>query len=113
MHIALLVPEYLAWHYTEAVRLWFNIVSNFLWFTYHFFSMPVMIRRFAKPVDGKPLTTLMNIVGRTVVLVIGAVFCAGVIALGAVLAVFWLFLPVITAVSCIQAFVFLFKFLQI
>lgn len=113
MHIALLVPEYLAWHYTEAVRLWLNIVSNFLWFTYHFFSMPVMLRRFTKPIAGQPFTTLVNMVGRVVVLVIGAVFCGGIVLAGAVLTVFWLLLPIITVVSCLQAFVFLFKFLQV
>jgi hypothetical protein len=113
MHIALLVPEYLAWHYTEAVRLWLNIVSNFLWFTYHFFSMPVMLRRFTKPVAGQPLTTLVNMAGRIIVLALGMVFCCGIVVVGALLAVFWLFLPVITVASCVQAFVFLFKFLHV
>ena len=49
MPIALLIPEYFLWHYTTALRLCLNVVTNFIWFTYHFFSMPVLFRTLFAP----------------------------------------------------------------
>lgn len=52
MQFVLLVPEYFIWHYTEAIRLTINIISNFLWFVYHFFSVPVLIKTLLAPIHG-------------------------------------------------------------
>lgn len=49
MQIVLLIPEYVVWHYTTALRLCLNIVTNFIWFTYNFFSVPILLKSFFSP----------------------------------------------------------------
>jgi len=110
------IKEYLLWHYGAAPREFFALWKNFLWFGYHFFSIPLLVSTFAAPVyrlqekssgsfdPGRILgdfvvTTLMRIVGmilRTIVLALGTVFEA-ILALLAVPALaLWLLLPILS-----------------
>lgn len=106
MHLALLVPEYIAWHYTEAVRLSLNIITNFLWFTYHFFSIPVLARSLFKPFAGHIGLVLVGVLLRLVVIVSGIVFCSLVVFAGAIIFVLWLLLPFIALALLYFGFAF-------
>ena len=39
-----LLGRYLAWHYTTGLLDCLRLSANFLWFVYHFFSVPVLAR---------------------------------------------------------------------
>lgn len=118
MHIVLLIPEYLLWHYTAALRLCLNIVSNFVWFTYHFFSVPILLKSFFSPlkkVDEKyrssfrhslPIETiieelisrLIGLVFRTSVIFFGVGLSAMVALIGLAFFAVWFLLPLLVAV---------------
>ncbi len=115
MPIALLFPEYIIWHYTTALRLCLNIVTNFLWFTVHFFSIPVLVKTLFSPwhrlgeqyksgfhpeafAETFIINTIMRAVGfviRTIVIIFGSAFCVVVAILGLACFVIWLALPAI------------------
>ena len=108
------VIEYLTWHYSTALQEFWIIWGNFLWFGYHFFSLPLLARTFLAPVYrlqerstgafdiGRMLgdfvvTTLMRIVGmimRVAVIIMGLFFELVIILLGAFVFFFWLILPI-------------------
>lgn len=44
-----LITSYLYWHYTEALKDLWQHLKNFLWFVYHFFSIPVLFHTFFMP----------------------------------------------------------------
>lgn len=115
MTITLLFPEYVIWHYTTALRLCLNIVTNFLWFTFHFFSIPILLKTLFSPwhrlreqyksgfhpqafAEALVINSIMRILGfviRTIVIVFGSVFCVVVALVGAVCFLLWLVLPAI------------------
>jgi hypothetical protein len=41
--------RYLAWHYTTGLLDCLRLLANFLWFVYHFFSVPVIARTLFSP----------------------------------------------------------------
>jgi hypothetical protein len=108
-------PNYIVWHYTKAFHNVWGIWANFLWFVYHFFSLPILARTFFDPwqrmgeeykkgFDPKEffstlvVNTLMRIVGvfmRFFVMVIGLVSLGAVFFLGIVSFVVWAALPVL------------------
>lgn len=45
----MLFPAYLSWHYSAALLALFNIWRNFVWFTYHFFSIGLLTRTLFSP----------------------------------------------------------------
>ncbi len=49
MNSALFVGSYVAWHYGAAFKRMYGIWTNFLWFCYHFFSLPVLLKTFFAP----------------------------------------------------------------
>lgn len=123
MQIYLLIPEYFLWHYTAALRLHINIVSNLLWFAYHFFSVPVLVRTLFAPwrrshisyhLEFHPkviaetivLNSIMRILGfvfRFFVLVFGLTVCVLIALAGVVSFIVWFFLPIIIFLSFIKA----------
>ncbi len=125
MQILFLLPEYLVWHYSKALRLHVNIVTNFMWFTYHFFSIPVLLRTFtkswhSKTLHAKPVTSrvkrfadhiiargLLAVGGplmRLLVLVFGFACCGFVAVIGLGFFLLWLALPIIVLVLVFEAF---------
>ena len=108
-----LIPRYLVWHYTRALAdMWRNTLSA-LWFVYHFFSMPLLVRTFFAPwkrlYEDKPLhfsfelffertliNTLMRIVGvffRIGILLVGAASLIVTAAFGILFLLIWITLP--------------------
>jgi len=113
MQIALLIPEYLMWHYTAALRLCLNIITNFIWFAYHFFSVPILLKSFFSPLKKidetyrssfrhtLPFETIIEdlisrIVGlifRALVIFFGVSLCAVIALVGVVIFTAWVLLP--------------------
>jgi hypothetical protein len=114
MHIALLIPEYFLWHYSTALKLCLNIATNVVWFTYHFFSIPVLARTLFEPWHGihnesyrqifkpnalsekflvKIVMRFFGFVIRVPVIILGLVFCGVVAVLGFAVFIVWLVLP--------------------
>lgn len=127
MEIVLLFPEYVIWHYTTALRLCLNIITNFLWFTVHFFSIPILVRTLFSPwhrlresyqkgfhpqvfAETLLINTIMRLVGfviRTVVIIFGSMFCVVVAILGLAVFLLWLALPVIVFLLALKGVHFL------
>jgi len=108
-----LVPSYLSWHYGTGILDLLNVWRNFLWFFYHFFSIPLLLRTLFSPLmrlrEGYPRgfdpqafasTVLVNLVMRIVgaflrifLIALGIVVLALVTLLGPALLLVWLTLP--------------------
>lgn len=115
MPLLVLPFNYLWWHYTLAWRDLGLIYRNFLWFTYHFFSLPVLARTLFAPwkrlgesypthfdlaatLSTLLINSLMRIVGflfRSVMLIVGVAVWGAVFSLGLLVFVLWLVLPVL------------------
>jgi hypothetical protein len=105
MQIVFLIPEYLVWHYSKALRLHLNIITNFVWFTYHFFSVPVLYKTLTQPWYGQSMF-IYQIIGPVIrfpVLLFGLIFCGTVAVVGFVFFLIWLVLPVAVLVLLFQA----------
>lgn len=123
MPIAFLIPEYFLWHYTTALRLCLNVATNFVWFTYHFFSMPVLFRTLFSPwhkihekyragfhpaslAETFVINTIMRLVGfvvRTAVLIFGGGLCIVTALVGLAFFLVWLILPLAVLVLIFEA----------
>ena len=44
-----MLKDYFFWHYSLALAAWWRIYGNLLWFLYHFFSLPIIIRTLFAP----------------------------------------------------------------
>lgn len=49
MYITLFTKDYLIWHYGQAINDIWEIYKNFLWFGYHLFSMPLILKTIFSP----------------------------------------------------------------
>lgn len=113
MRILSLAPAYLRWHYTSAFRSILFIWIDLLWFVYHFFSVPMVVRTFLSPwkrlgeeprvgfhpqefFEALVTNTMMRIVGviiRTVFLLMAALSLVAMLFAGVVMLLIWPFLP--------------------
>lgn len=123
MRPLLVVPYYVAWHYGKALRGFFSIAGNFVWFIWHFFSIGLLARTWFSPwqrlSEERPrgfdvesffstaaINVVMRLVGfavRTVFIAIGLVCIAVTIALAAAFLAVWIALPLLVALSLIVA----------
>lgn len=106
------IVAYFRWHYTKAYFDIWGLWNNFLWFGYHFFSLPLLLRTLFLPLfrirektarfdlgeffENLLVNTVMRLVGfvlRTAVLIIGAAALFLILAIGVTIFVFWAFLP--------------------
>lgn len=113
---------YFFWHYTKALRDLSLISKNFLWFTWHFFSIGVLSRTLFAPwqkldeqytrgfnvgafFETFVVNTLMRIIGfliRLVVIIFGLIILVAVFILEIVIFITWLLLPLIISVLFIS-----------
>jgi hypothetical protein len=123
---------YLRWHYTTALTDYIVIVSNFLWFFYNFFSIPMLARTLFVPFhrlqDDTPrhgkldvpaiaesvlVSLLMRLVGfflRSILIVLGLVLLSCTLLFGAVFFVVWLIAPLLLALLVLFGIGLLFFF---
>jgi len=89
--VLLFSADYLVWHYGSAVRDFFGIARDLLWFGYHFFSLPVLTRTLVSPFSriragGISITdiegSMQNITANVISRAVGFVLRAIVIAIG-------------------------------
>ena len=122
-----LAIHYFAWHYTQAVRDIVNIIGNFLWFFYEFFSIKLLLRTLFVPFHRLEerarsrldvsavaqtflINTLMRLVGalmRLFVILIGIILIACTVVVGFSMLLLWLFAPVVVVVLLGLALLFL------
>ena len=115
MPIVWLIQEYIHWHYTEGIHKLLKICGNFLWFTYHFFSLELLARTLLKPfrrvrieysrimsieeiAENLAVNLFMRVVGffmRSVVLIVGAVVEIGIFLASIAVVVIWIFFPAV------------------
>ena len=114
MQLALLIPEYLVWHYSKAIKLIVNIVSNFLWFVYHFFSVSVLSSTFFSPLHGvgkdfELVSRFLGLVIKTASLFSAYLIMGMVLCVGLCLIIVWIMLPVVVLMFIVYGFQLLFK----
>lgn len=114
---ALLFKEYIQWHYETAVREFWEIWRDFLWFGYNFFSIPLLLRTLVSPIyrihekydirhlqielilQSMAVNAVARVTGlimRLVVIAVGIAFELFLILLGPILFVVWIALPMLT-----------------
>ena len=116
------VPLYFQWHYTKGTKDLVAVWSNFLWFEFHFFSVPVMLKTLFVPfrrlgetypkfIDFEEffsallVNTLMRIVGavlRLCIIVVGLLTWVILFGLGIAVFAAWLLLPALLVVMFIN-----------
>ena len=117
-----LLPAYLSWHYSEAYREIIRVWTNFVWFSYNFFSLPLMLKGFFAPwqritekrtkpgfhpediAEAVVTTTIMRLVGmlfRSVVIIVGTALTLLVFWGGLVFFIAWTFLPILAVGSVV------------
>jgi len=122
-------PYYLAWHYTFAIRDFFGIWGNMIWFTYQYFSIPILLKTLFSPFkrlkeyskggldigsffEALVVNTIMRLVGfilRSVVILIGLISLSISILLGLAAFFLWLILPVLIIFLMITGLIGIFK----
>ena len=128
MSFMIFVKDYLAWHYSAALREGFVIWKNFLWFFSQFFSLGLLFRTLFSPwrrmreyysrgLDPKQYfeVLILNIIMRFVGFIIRVVtiFAGLLVELMAVVAgvfafILWLFLPVVIIACFARGLVIIF-----
>lgn len=128
MVVFTLFAQYLAWHYRTGVLDCLRLLANFLWFIYHFFSVPVVVRTLFTPwrrlgesyrhgfnpeqaAETFIVNTLMRLFGfvvRIIFLLAALVTLALVFFLGLLVILFFFLAPLIIPAAFIIGFYLLF-----
>lgn len=120
------VFSYIRWHYTSALRDLFSLIGNFLWFVYHFFSIPILTRTLFRPIETKKVVArrisssigalitdiFSRIIGfllRSLFIMTGLIMLVIIGALGLVISLFWLFMPFVIVIFFISGLRLLLK----
>lgn len=110
-----LVPQYILWHYSRALVDLTTNWKNFLWFLYHFFSIPLLVKTLFAPWERMdeayrkgfdPESFFSTLVVNTVMRVVGAFMRSAIIIFGLIslviglvggvfIIVLWLLIPLI------------------
>jgi len=122
-------PYYLAWHYTFAIRDFLGIWGNMIWFTYKYFSIPVLLKTLFSPFkrlreyskngldigsffEALVVNIVMRLVGfilRSSVIFIGIISLIASVLLGLVAFFVWLALPALIIFLMVTGLVGVFK----
>ena len=115
MKILSFTLQYAVWHYSRALFDIIGIIQNFVWFLYHYFSLPILARTFFTPwrrmnilhekregfntfFSSLVVNIMMRLVGiimRIIIILIGIFAIFAMSAFGIIFLIFWLFLPFI------------------
>lgn len=102
MKSSLIILSYIGWHYADAIRNIYGIFTNFIWFFYHFFSVPLLSKTLFAPwhkLGGKyKIDILLRLVGfaiRAVILIFALAIIAAIFLAGVVFLILWLLAPLI------------------
>ena len=125
MKTPILATKYLVWHYSEALADWRRIVSNFIWFFFHMFSVGLLLRTLFSPFKRMReerkkgslafedwggaiiVNLLMRLIGflvRSMIITIGVIFIIFTILVGAVALLLWLILPALVTFLLVFGF---------
>jgi hypothetical protein len=104
--------EYVGWHYGRALAELIGLWRGFVWFFYHFFSMPLLVRTLFAPfhrleiherhigleermsnIVANLLMRVFGFVMRTFMLAIGGAVVVATICIGVVVYLAWLLAP--------------------
>ena len=115
MDFIIFISRYSLWHYTEALRDFFNAWRNLIWFVFYFFSTSVLLRTLFSPwkkihetylknLDLEELmgslivNTLMRVVGaafKSFIILLSLVAFAFVLTAGSAALLVWLLFPLL------------------
>lgn len=129
MGIISLMYDYLLWHYSEAIKSFFQIWHNFLWFFFNFFSVNLLLRTLFSPwkriqdkkkpgfdlgelVSRLIMNTMMRFVGfllRLLFIIIGIISDIIVLVTGVISFLVWIFMPLIILILLIMGIIFVIK----
>lgn len=129
MKLFVIFPHYLAWHYTIALRDFFSVWGNMMWFLYNFFSIGILFKTFFSPfkrlTESKKdlldigglfetllINTLMRIIGmflRTIIIISGLISLVVSFFIGLVSFFLWLLLPFVIILMMIVSLIGLFN----
>lgn len=119
MRYTVLLLDYMKFHYGRAIRSIWQIVGNFMWFFYHFFSVPLLLRTLWKPwhkledtqtsrasigsffekIIINAILRAFGFVVRICAVSVGLLFVIGVFITGLVFTIFWIVAPYVGALS--------------
>jgi hypothetical protein len=111
--------HYLLWHYTKAFGEIFHVWKNIAWFTFHFFSIPQLLRSYFSPwrrmteerskgFDFEDLASflIINLISRIVgvflrtVVIISGIASLIILLVGIITVyIFWILAPIIIAAA--------------
>jgi len=129
MPIALLLPNYLLWHYSKGLKEMLQIWGNLLYFTVYFFSIPSLLLSLFSPwrrlneaaqktinvtaiMEHVIFNTLMRVIGfffRSVTVIVGLIAVTFVIIAGFGLFLLWLVMPLLLIALIAAGIMFIIK----
>jgi len=115
MHLGLILPHYISWHYARGLRDIVRHIKDFLWFFWNLFSIGELLKTFFAPfqrlgqtaptrfdpqkmLEAFATTLVMRLLGmamRTFFILLGLFALAALLAGGIFFLVVWLLLPFI------------------
>ena len=120
MSYMFILPAYFAWHYGDALADIMRLWTNYIWFFYNFFSIPVLLKTLFSPwqriQEGKRragfhmedmaevvvTNMIMRFVGflvRAIFIVLGTIVVLLVSWVGVAVILLWIFLPAVAVAS--------------
>lgn len=127
----LLLPYYFHWHYSQGLIQAIGVIQNCIWFFWHFFSIGELSRTLFKPwmrlheerVRGGGIADMLQVwlinilmmfagaVIRLTMILLGLIFIALTIVIGAIAYIVWFALPILLVVFPTTGVVLLFNLL--
>ncbi|MEX2405240.1 MAG: hypothetical protein WD579_01415 [Candidatus Paceibacterota bacterium] len=128
MSSTLILPlSYIRWHYTAAYVDYYRIATNFLWFLWHFFAIPLHLKTLFIPwrrlseetgryfdlerlFERIIINTIMRVIGvfiRLLLIIAGIIVIAATFFVLVILGVMWAILPLIILYTIINGIILL------
>ncbi len=119
---------YLKWHYSKALSDLIELAKNFIWFTFHFFSIGLLFQTFFTPwkrlseqntkgfslegfMSAIIVTTIMRLVGmivRTFVILFGLISILAMVVTFIIAFVIWLLAPILLVAILVMGLYYIF-----